>query len=387
MKASLINNTITYLLNFERYSSFPQALKEMAISNSIQVVLMNEEFNPLMVVETKYDATVDDAISLGKAAAFGLGSDYRLIDVKGIKTYWGTTTINGEKFYLFIVDNDDNYSTEDMTLLAELIEISMAMWKYTPIRDEKIEFLKSIVRGNRTLAISIQDEVGVREDEILSVFSARGLNNEESERIIQEYLDTKLITIIYYTEDKETKGIILRGEIPTPNEETTGKAVVLRLYEKLKAAPGVKIFHVTGLGGIDGACEGFRTISDTAPYTESIFPYKRVFSKYELVLAANCISIQMQGGKVRKSYTDLLLPFRKEGDNKAKQLLDTLETFVLDAGMNASKTSEFLGIHTNTVQYRLKKINDMLGVDITANRVIPGLTLALALRRIESLTK
>ena len=46
------------------------------------------------------------------------------------------------------------------------------------------------------------------------------------------------------------------------------------------------------------------------------------------------------------------------GENKARQLLDTLETFVLDAGMNSGKTSEFMGIHTNTVQYRLKKINE-----------------------------
>ena len=69
------------------------------------------------------------------------------------------------------------------------------------------------------------------------------------------------------------------------------------------------------------------------------------------------------------------------------QLLETLETFVLDAGMNSGKTSEFMGIHTNTVQYRLKKINEILGAEITGNRVIPGLTIALALRRMESASK
>ena len=51
--------------------------------------------------------------------------------------------------------------------------------------------------------------------------------------------------------------------------------------------------------------------------------------------------------------------------------------------MNSGKTAEFMGIHTNTVQYRLKKINEILGVEITGNRVIPGLTIALALRRLE----
>lgn len=68
-------------------------------------------------------------------------------------------------------------------------------------------------------------------------------------------------------------------------------------------------------------------------------------------------------------------------------MLDTLLTFVLDAGMNSGKTAEFMDIHTNTVQYRLKKINDVLGVEITGNRVMPGLTIALALKRLEKVVR
>ena len=121
---------------------------------------------------------------------------------------------------------------------------------------------------------------------------------------------------------------------------------------------------------------------------ESVFPYKRVFTKYELALVSNCINLQVQGGYLKKNYMDLLEPFNREmGENKARQLLETLETFVLDAGMNSSKTSEFMGIHTNTVQYRLKRINEVLGAEITGNRIIPGLTMALALKRLERVVK
>jgi len=98
---------------------------------------------------------------------------------------------------------------------------------------------------------------------------------------------------------------------------------------------------------------------------------------------SNCINILLQGGYVKKNFVDLLEPFREAGVNKGKQLLETLETFVLDAGMNNAKTSEIMNIHTNTVQYRLKRIKDVLGVEITGNRVVPGLTIALALKRLE----
>lgn len=95
-------------------------------------------------------------------------------------------------------------------------------------------------------------------------------------------------------------------------------------------------------------------------------------------------SIYSCRGYIKKNYLELLEVFKQMGENKGKQLLDTLETFVLDAGMNSGKTADFMDIHTNTVQYRLKKINELFGrVEITGNRVIPGLTIALALKRLE----
>ena len=86
----------------------------------------------------------------------------------------------------------------------------------------------------------------------------------------------------------------------------------------------------------------------------------------------------------RRMYLDLLEPFEREvSHNKGRMLIDTLSTFVLDAGMNSNRTAEFMDIHNNTVQYRLKKANEILGAEMTANRVIPGLTMALALKRLE----
>ena len=92
-----------------------------------------------------------------------------------------------------------------------------------------------------------------------------------------------------------------------------------------------------------------------------------------------------------KSFADAMQglegePFEREVSvNKGKMLLETLSTFVLDAGMNSNKTAEFMNIHNNTVQYRLKKANDILGAEMTANRIIPGLTMALAIKRLEEI--
>ena len=165
----------------------------------------------------------------------------------------------------------------------------------------------------------------------------------------------------------------------------TLKAACLEMFNDLKAGrPNVRIFHSTGIEDLDNAVEGFKLINETWNYVETVFPYKRVFTKYEMSMVCNCMNIILQSPGMKKMYLDLLEPFEREVSvNKGKLLLETLETFVLDASMNSNKTAEFMSIHNNTVQYRLKRINEILGAEMTGNRIIPGLTMALALRRLE----
>lgn len=379
---SLISNTVFHLLNFEKHSNFQSAVREAAINNDFQLILLSEDFNPILTVETRYKATIADAIKLGKERNVESDSKvYTMIDVNGVLTYWGPVTINNDKYYMFIVDNEDSYTAGEITKLAEIIELAMGMWKYTPERDAKAEFIKALIRGNKSLAYTLKDEAKISGNDILSVFFSKGIGQEIESQIFAEFEKEEDLNIMKITEGDETYGMIL-----TYDEEGADPAVrnsCAKLFDKLKGNKPARIFHVTGLNGIEGAGDAYRLISESWSFVQNVFPYKRVFSKYELTLVSNCINIQIQGGFVKKNYIELLDPFKEAGENKGRQLLETLETFVLDAGMNSGKTAEFMGIHTNTVQYRLKKINEMLGVEITGNRVIPGLTMALALKRLE----
>jgi hypothetical protein len=389
-KNGLINNTIYHLLDFEKHRNFQSALKEAALSNNFQVVLLSRDFNPILAIETRQKATIADAIRLGKERDVDKKSGiYTFIDVNGVLTYWGPITVSGEKYFLFIVDNEDSYSTGEISKLAEIIELAIGMWKYTPERDVKAEFIKALTRDNKSLAYSLKDELGLDPEDIIGVFYARGIENPEGNQIVSEYERRENIEVIRVSDSEETNAVIVKNKDSDEKDKFVQKMACIHLFDKLKEGnKTVRIFHATGINGIEGAGDAFRLIGETWTFVESVFPYKRVFTKYELSLVSNCINLQVQGGYLKKTYMDLLEPFKREmGENKARQLLDTLETFVLDAGMNSSKTSTFMGIHTNTVQYRLKRINEVLGAEITGNRVIPGLTMALALKRLERVVK
>ena len=297
---SLISNTVFHLLNFEKHSNFQSAVREAAINNDFQLIILSEDFNPILTVETRHKATISDAIKLGKERNVESNSKaYTMIDVNGVLTYWGPVTINSEKYYMFIVDNEDSYTAGEITKLAEIIELAMGMWKYTPERDAKAEFIKALIRGNKSLAYTLKDEAKISGDDILSVFFSKGISTEVENHIFAEFEKEEDLNVMKVTEGDETYGMILTFEDEKVNP--TLKNSCVQLFNKLKGNKKARIFHVTGLNGIEGAGDAYRLISESWSFVQSVFPYKRVFTKYELTLVSNCINIQIQGGFVKRT--------------------------------------------------------------------------------------
>ncbi len=382
---NVLNSTMYHLLNFENHSSFPDALREAALCNRYQVVLMTEEFNTILTVETRHLVKIEDAVHAArKLDAFSVNSFTR-VEIEGVVTYWGFIEIKESRYILVIVDNEDEYSAAEMTKLARSIEIAIGMWKYTPDRDSRAEFIKSAVRGDISFCHTLLDESGLRGMQFTSAFYIKNVGDDISTflDILAKYKKQVDFGLLTSTEAGELYGIIY-----TEGGQERGievKNACLEMFDELKAIKkNERIFHVTGFERLESCVDGFKMINKTARYMEKVFPYKRVFSKYEIAMVSDCVYMQSGSQMQRRMYLELLEPFEREvSQNKGRMLIDTLSTFVLDAGMNSGRTAEFLEIHNNTVQYRLKKANEILGAEMTANRVIPGLTLALALKRLE----
>ena len=382
---NILNNTMFHLLNFEKYSSFPEALREAALQNNYQVVLMTEEFNTILTVETRHVVKIEDAVHAArKLDAFSM-TGFTRVDIEGVVTYWGYINIKDSRYILVIVDNEDDYSAAEMTKLARSIELAIGMWKYTPDRDSRAEFIKSAVRGDISFCHTLLDESGLRGKQFTSAFYIKNAGEDATAflDLIAEYKKKTGFGLLTTMESDEIYGIVYTDSGQERGIEV--KNACLEMFDKLKSVKkDERVFHVTGLERLESCVDGFKMINKTARYMEKVFPFKRVFSKYEISMVSDCVYMQSGSQMQRKMYLDLLEPFEREvTQNKGRMLIDTLSTFVLDAGMNSGRTAEFMDIHNNTVQYRLKKANEILGAEMTANRVIPGLTLALALKRLE----
>ncbi len=381
----LLINSIYHLLNFEKYTSFQVAAREAAIANNFQIVLFSADFNPVFSVETRHVATIQDAIQKGIEIGIQQSSENRKVLFQGLTTYWGPLFLHDTKYYLMLVDNDDYYKQDDIIKLAEIIELAMGMWNYSPERDLNAEFIRALRRGNAQLAANLMTELGIQESELSGVYLVPNARREEALKILtmleQKYGGRALRVV----ERNEVVGVVLKSQSEERFGEPEWKAMAKSMAD---SAGAPKTFHVMRAKNVDDLCSAFKLINETEAFVQLIFPYKHSFSKYELALTNNCINICMNGGSVKKYYQDLIAPLRLEGsDSKSKNLIETLECFMLDSGMNVTKTSKLMHIHANTVQYRLKRIREILGVDITANTIVPGLMTSLAVSRIEKEVK
>ncbi len=300
------------------------------------------------------------------------------VDVENVVTYWGPVYIQEEEFYLFLVDNEDAYTLDEMTRLAEIIQLAIGMWGYTPERDVKGDFVRALRRGNESLAYGLKGEMDLEPKDILSVFFITESEEGTAKKIAKEMGEEAGLQTIFCGEDGETYGIVVRD-----GDLQEARANCLQFYERFRGDGRIRIYHVTGIDGIEGACSAYRLIGDTMSFAPCVFPTKAVFSRYELAMINDCIAIRIAGGGVQQYYQSFFDPFQELGENKRMQLMTTLETYVLDASMSSARTAAQMDIHANTVQYRLRRIDEMMGTDITGHRIIPGLTMALALRRLE----
>ena len=156
---SFLVNTIYYLLNFEKYASFQDAVRQAAINNNFQIVLFSSDFNTIFSVETRHNTTIEDAVH----ARIEQGTDTDVIgsrlDVNGVVTYWGPVNIDNKRYYMMLVDNENTYSQDDISKLAEIIQLAIGMWNYVPERDATAELIRAIRRGNRSLVNALLEEL------------------------------------------------------------------------------------------------------------------------------------------------------------------------------------------------------------------------------------
>ena len=109
--------------------------------------------------------------------------------------------------------------------------------------------------------------------------------------------------------------------------------------------------------------QAYWQINEMKMYLPIIFPMRRIVTSGEIefiVKAKERFDYQVSSGTVENVTSQMLYDDKRKVD-----LLETLEVFLLDANMSVQKTAELMFTHQNTIKYRLKNIEKILGYKLT----------------------
>ncbi|MEA4963136.1 PucR family transcriptional regulator [Lutispora sp.] len=115
-------------------------------------------------------------------------------------------------------------------------------------------------------------------------------------------------------------------------------------------------------------------------YIPIIFRQKEIITNGEVLFIKRAKSLFDQRQEIPLLDEEMCARFYTE--KREKDLTNTLETFLLDADMDLTKTSQLLFVHKNTVKYRIKCIEDILGYKLNRMPESYDLHLAAALNRL-----
>ncbi len=94
-----------------------------------------------------------------------------------------------------------------------------------------------------------------------------------------------------------------------------------------------------------------------------IYPHRFFFAKAHLTFAEHCQNIIESSRDALSKTLSVLHPLRKHDSKYNDSLCSTMGALFLDTTMNTQEAAALLRIHPNTVQYRMRKIKEVLGDD------------------------
>lgn len=293
--------------------------------------------------------------------------------------------------YLIVMNEGSPLPTYHLRQAAEVIQLFVSIWKYDFGHEAADALVRAILEDDPARMRRIAEALHVDVASIHTMWALKeagaqtGLEHTPQQRRIQgarRAIMTKLFLLehrkLVFVDTVQDTVIAFMNDPPFHEQEEE--------LEKLF----IESLSDTDRDAVLIACGGLQTTTDVRnaymlveSYLDachSIYPCKRVLSLHELRFAQECLAILDRGEDALAHFLLPLTPLKTQEDGN--DLVETLSVFLLDAQNSMQQTGERLFLHKNTVKYRINKIKQRVGYDISKMPEAYTLYLASALNRL-----
>ncbi|MFJ7666841.1 PucR family transcriptional regulator [Lysinibacillus sp. NPDC097195] len=347
----------------EHLRSVEITLKMLADRLKANIVLTNTNFEIVNQVMWPRNSSLDVAkiiMAFSRNLVRHKG-DLKLFhnEIAGVIEYKSVQQKNGELLYLFLIKENTKLPARTIEKISEVVQMAINLWGDKHDDVSEYALVKAIINDEsdkmRRLAKVLHIDVSAVQ--MMWLVTINDLTKEKSIRDeldeqLSKYYKTRVIQCIDHSI------IVLVGnclykynefEIASEFIQTTnynGYIEEIIYSPKMKNTKAVR--------------QMYQLVNVVGQKVHAIFPLRKLYTAAEIRSMKRAIDLSKQGEEMIEEYLSVIEPILDD-----KESLRTLMTFLLDANGNFEDCSKILFIHKNTVKYRIKKISELIGNDVT----------------------
>lgn len=312
-------------------------------------------------------------------------------DSKEILIFFSTVRLStSQKIYIFVVlDSTINSSVRyDKTILfqiSESIELIESMQRYSDWPKSSNLLINAILNNDSYLMKQIAFDSNVEIKSIHNMWILI-LFEMSDESLLEILTASKMFQLKAFLSDRFATALVgnhgdsIVALTSEPQDQDASKAYQLEFMDETGDVGRSILICVDNLQTTHDVREAYDKALDNWYTLKSIYQNQRVFNLQELNFAMSCQKILQQKEDEIKEYVKVLEPLLSS--EHTNDYIETLTTFLLDANRNIDVTAKIMHLHSSSIKYRLKIIQQKINRNIKAMPDAIELYMATALNRI-----
>ena len=307
----------------------------------------------------------------------------RLPLLNGIWVLMMTVMVESRPMSLYLLDSsEESPEASQMQQVKETVQLALNLWSSNHDRVAATELVRAILQDEPLKMRRLAEIFHIDVAAIHNMWIIHSDNKEEnpfSKDMIQavtslarEYTTTVLCDIY-------EKELFLFMDGPDSLQETVELCTALETLMDCQKVQTV-ITCCNPLANTAQVRKAFLDNSDNIALLQKIFLRKKHFTLDEVHFAASCNEILGKGEQEIQKYESVIEPLHMIKD--WPELLQTMETYLLDCDSSVTLTAQTLYVHPNTIKYRIRKLSDIFGRRIDQMPAAFDFYRAVALQRI-----
>lgn len=280
--------------------------------------------------------------------------------VKNVSTTKRSILQNGMKaIYLYIFKENDPLTEVMVEQILEVVQVYMNLWGQNYEVISTAELVKAILHNESVKMRRLGGILRVNVEAISNMWIVNIKHPTERTLVMKKLRAELALRFNVFLVELFDNAIIVLMDDGKGKEDF--ELIALDISEKLKSELiEHTIIQCLGMKTTIDVQEAYIKMEKHLIKAKSLYPKQMVYSQLHIQFAEECGKIILEGEKVIKEKLIPLQPLIKDDE-----LLETLAVFLLDADSQYSEAAKELYVHTNTIKYRIKRINEKLHYPVT----------------------